>query len=127
MNVLAEVHRSLQTMGFTQLIAAFAFMGGYVAVVSDFFGDAGRARVWLLTLGGGIAFCMLTAPWMHGVLLLALFVGTVGLFTAFVALTSRLLGMSEARIESTPLPEPDVAPAPQLTRSVASSLPVEPA
>lgn len=98
MNVGDELQHSLRSMGFVQLLLLLAFVAGYAISLGRFVGPIGRQRAALIALAATIGFCFMTTPWVHGVLLMAMAVGGMGLFIAFAAAISRLLGLSQPRV-----------------------------
>lgn len=97
MSVMSELHDSLRTMGFVQLLLTQLFLASYAMALGGFNGPRGRVRAALVALLSAIAFVALSARWEHGALLVALAVGTLGLFVATVSLLSALLGVGRSK------------------------------
>lgn len=89
-----ELQHSLRAMGFVQLLLALLFVAGYALSLGGFVGATGRRRAALLALLSAIGFCVFTAPWVHGVLLIAATVGVIGVFIGVVMLLSRWFGLA---------------------------------
>jgi len=82
MSVASELHTSLRSMGFWQLLLAIVFLASYSVASSTLFGSRGRLRAGgaaLLAAGG---FTALTNPWEHGMLMVVAAIGGLGLFSA---------------------------------------------
>jgi hypothetical protein len=121
MSVASEVHLTLQSMGFVQLLLALAFLTGYAVACSALFEPAGRWRGAACSLVAGVAFVGVTQPWVHGAMLLAAAVGGMGLFSATAWLLGQTLRLPhndgplaiEAELQQPPSPHTGtVAPQP---------------
>ena len=93
MSVASELHTSLRTMGFMQLLLAVVFLACYSIACSTMFALRGRCRAGLGALLSAGAFTALMQPWMHGAMLLAGAVAGLGLFSFAVWLMSNLLNL----------------------------------
>jgi hypothetical protein len=121
MSVASEVHLTLQSMGFVQLLLALAFLTGYAVACSALFEQGGRWRGAGCALLAGAGFVAVTDPWVHGAMLLAAAVGGMGLFAAVSWLLGHTLRLPQGQeplgIEADVLPAPSahagtVAPQP---------------
>ena len=105
MSVASELHTSLRSMGFVQLLLAIVFLAGYSVACSPLFESRGRLRAGVIALLSAIGFIAFTRPWEHGVLLVVGAVAGLGLFSA----------MGWALSSALKLPEPDgIADRPML-------------
>jgi len=82
MSVASELHLTLKSMGFMQLLVAIVFLGAYSVACSTLFGSRGRTRAAGLALLSAVAFTALTQPWVHGALMVAGAIAGLGLFSA---------------------------------------------
>ena len=82
MSVASELHTSLRSMGFWQLLLAIVFLASYSLAGSTLFGVRGRVRAGGVALFAAGGFTALTNPWEHGMLLVAAAIGGLGLFSA---------------------------------------------
>ena len=82
MSVASELHTSLRSMGFWQLLLAIVFLAGYSVAGSTLFGGRGRLRAGGVALAAAGGFTALTNPWEHGMLMVAAAIGGLGLFSA---------------------------------------------
>lgn len=116
MSVASELHTSLRTMGFVQLLLAIVFLACYSIACSTLFETRGRARAGLVALLAAAGFIAFTQPWVHGALLLAGAVAGMGLFSISVWVLSTGLQLRQRKalvlVDAAPAAEP-VALAPQ--------------
>jgi hypothetical protein len=118
MSVADELHLTLRSMGFLQLLMAIVFLGAYSVACSTLFGSRGRTRAAGLALLTAVAFTALTQPWVHGALLVAGAVAGLGLFSAASWLLSAALHhpqtaaaiVEDVVLEDAPQLEPVAAP-----------------
>ena len=82
MSVASELHTSLRSMGFWQLLLAIVFLACYSVAGSTLFGGRGRLRAGGVALVAAGGFTALTNPWEHGMLMVAAAIGGLGLFSA---------------------------------------------
>jgi hypothetical protein len=133
MSVASELHLTLRSMGFMQLLIAIVFLAGYSVACSTLFGSRGRTRAAGVALIAAVAFTALTQPWVHGALMVAGAVAGLGLFSAIGWILSAALHHPQAGAavadelapEEALQPEPVAAPtasprAPQHTRIPAA-------
>jgi O-antigen/teichoic acid export membrane protein len=121
MSVASELHTSLRSMGFMQLLLAIVFLTAYSIACSTLFGGRGRARASVVALLAAVAFTALTTPWVHGVLMVTGAVAGLGVFAALAWVSSAALNVagikaleesSAAAPVSDPAAEPIAVPAP---------------
>lgn len=93
MTGIDDLHDSLQTMNFVQLLLAFTALMSYAVAQGRLVGPRGRGWAWTLAFLSAAAFCVYADAWEHGALLAALAVVAIGLFAAIVWSVSRLLGV----------------------------------
>jgi hypothetical protein len=98
--VMSELHTTLRTMGFLQLLLAFVFLTGYALALSSLTGALGRKRSGAVALLAAIAFAALTQPWVHGVLLMAFAVAGLGLFIGLAWALSRVFGLAAGAVQA---------------------------
>jgi hypothetical protein len=132
MSVASELHLTLRSMGFVQLLIAIVFLAAYSVACSTLFASRGRGRAAAVALLTAMAFTALTQPWVHGALMVAGAVAGLGLFSALGWILSTALRQpqtgtavaDEVASEDALAPEaaaPAVAPrAPQHTRIPAA-------
>jgi hypothetical protein len=137
MSVAAELHTSLKSMGFFQLLLAIVFLACYSVACSTLFESRGRARAGGVALLAAVAFTALTQPWVHGALMVAGAVAGLGLFSAIGWILSSALHVPQVKVPATdealpllaetiaePAAEPAASPsparAPQHTRIPAA-------
>jgi hypothetical protein len=94
MTVGDELQSSLRSMGFLQLLQLLVFVAAYALALGSFVESRDRKRAAGLALLMALGFCLTTTPWVHGVLLMVLLVGALGVFIGIAALVSRLLGVA---------------------------------
>ena len=97
---MSELHNTLRTMGFIQLLLAFVFLTGYALALSSLTGALGRKRAGVVALLAAVGFAAITQPWVHGVLLMVFAVAGLGLFIAIVWMLSRLFGLAAGRAQA---------------------------
>jgi hypothetical protein len=107
MTVASEVHLTLQSMGFVQLLLALAFLTSYAVACSAMFESRGRWRGALAALAAGAGFVAATDPWVHGAMLMAGAIAGMGLFSA----TAWLLGRTLRVPDAPPAPAVEAMPA----------------
>jgi hypothetical protein len=88
---MTELGDSLERMSFMQLVLLFGFVTCYVLALGGLFGSTVRMRAAVLALVQAVAFTALTAPWVHGALLVVFVVAGLGLFMMLTWLLARLL------------------------------------
>lgn len=110
MNPWMDLQHQSATLEPWQLLLLMLFVLGYTGCIGRLLEARARWRAALLAGVSGLAFCLLMAPWVLGALMLAAAVGVLGLFTALVMLTSRLLGLHRP---AAPAPLDELAPAPR--------------
>ena len=108
MNVMSELHDSLRSMGFVQLLLTQVFLASYALAISGFTGLRSRGRAGLAALLSAAAFVVLSGHWEHGALFVVLAVGGLGLFVASVTLLSALLGVGRAKAPPAPALDEDL-------------------
>jgi hypothetical protein len=96
MSVASELHLTLRSMGFMQLLIAIVFLGAYSVACSTLFGGRGRTRAAGVALLTAVAFTALTQPWVHGALMVAGAIAGLGMFSAIGWLLSAVLHQSRA-------------------------------
>jgi hypothetical protein len=111
MTVASEVHVTLQSMGFVQLLLALGFLTSYAVACSALFESLGRWRGAATALVTGVGFVTVTDPWVNGAMLLACAVGGMGLFSATTWLMARVMGLADSRAPASTDPLPPVAEA----------------
>lgn len=107
--LLDHVHSPMPTL---HLFLLFLFVGAYVMAVGRLFGARGRRRSAIVALLAGIGVCVLTTPWMVGVLIVVGCVGGVGLFILVAMGLSRLFAPSAEDVPAQPVAELEALPAP---------------
>jgi hypothetical protein len=98
MSVAAELHTSLKSMGFVQLLLAIVFLACYSVACSTLFEGRGRARAAGVALLAAVAFTALTQPWVHGALMVAGAVAGLGLFSAIGWALSSALHVPQVKL-----------------------------
>ena len=96
MSVASELHLTLKSMGFMQLLIAIVFLAAYSVACSTLFASRGRARAVAVALLTAVAFTALTQPWVHGALMVAGAIAGLGLFSAIGWVLSTALHPSRA-------------------------------
>ena len=94
MSVLGEVFNSLKAMSLLQLLLAFMACIGYALAQGALVGSRGRRYASGLAAVGAIGFAVESSQWMNAAMLLAFAVAGMGMFVAFVWITSRMLGFA---------------------------------
>jgi hypothetical protein len=112
MSVAAELHTSLKSMGFVQLLLAIVFLGCYSVACSTLFEGRGRARAAGVALLAAVAFTALTQPWVHGALMVAGAVAGLGLFSAIGWVLSSALHVPQVKVPAADEALPLTAEAP---------------
>lgn len=107
--MLNELNNSLQAMGLVQYLLVLLFLMSYPLALTQFAGDPGRSYAALLSSGSAVGFVVVTHPWEHGVLLMALAVLAMGAFAAAVWLLHALMLRLQPGMQSTVVAR--VAPA----------------
>jgi hypothetical protein len=82
--VINDVARNLDAMGPEQYLLAFGFIGSYAFALGEFIGARGRVIAAGMALLMAAAFAYLTDPWEQGVMVVALALVGMGLFTGAV-------------------------------------------
>ena len=98
MSVASEVHTSLRTMGFAQLLLAVVFLACYSVACSTLFEARGRGRAAFVALVAAVAFTVLMQPWVHGALLVAAAVAGMGVFSIAVWVMGTVLQIRQGRL-----------------------------
>ncbi len=106
MTVGEELQSSLRQMGFLQLLQLLVFVAAYPLALGSFVESRHRWRAAGLAALMALGFCVATTPWVHGVLLMALLVGALGIFIGIAAMISRLLGVAAGQRIDLPDTEP---------------------
>jgi len=88
---MSELRQSLEVMGVAQYLFAASFLGCYALAIGGFFGPRSRGPVALAALMSAVGFSLQTPNWVHGFLLTALAVISVGLFLASAWILQKLL------------------------------------
>lgn len=97
---MSELGDSLERMSFVQLALLFGFVTTYMVALGGMFGPAMRRRAGLLALLQALAFVVLTAPWVHGALLVVFVVAGLGLFVMLSWLLARMLGPRQEPVQT---------------------------
>jgi hypothetical protein len=106
MDAVNDINDTLESLGFAQLLLAFAFLMSYALALSGLLGSTGSRRAWVVTAASAIGFSVLTTPWFHGALLMALALVGLGLFIVAVWLIGALLAPArEQRARDAQTPE----------------------
>jgi glucose uptake protein GlcU len=119
MSVATELHTSLRTMDFVQMLLALGFLAAYSVTCSGLFEARGRLRAAVSALVCGIAFAAFTAPWVNGAMLLVGAIAAIGLLSGAVWAVDRALrlhagDMAAPRTIAAVSTEPSIAaPAPR--------------
>lgn len=114
--MISEVNSSLQAMGLVQYLLALLFLMSYPLALTSFAGPRGRAYAALMAAAAATGFVGFTAPWEHGVLLVAMAVLAIGAFAAAVWLLDALLARLEfaapraSRVRAGPAAAPGQVP-----------------
>lgn len=77
-----ELGSTIEAMDSAQLVAAFAFVAGYVLALGRLATPRGRRWAAAVAALAAAAFVALTRPWTHGALLVALAVVGIAVFIA---------------------------------------------
>jgi Na+/proline symporter len=88
MSVASELHTSLRTMGFVQLLLALAFLACYALASTMLLEGRGRLRAAVGAVLAAAAFVASMQPWVHGAMFIAIAVAGMGMFSAMVWLMS---------------------------------------
>ncbi len=115
---MSDLSITLNSIGFVQLVLAFAFLISYSLAIGGMFGASGRRRAALAALIAAVAFAALTQPWVHGVLLVVCAVAGLGLFITLVWALSLYFGAAGTAGAATVQP-PDVAEFAEITAAAA--------
>lgn len=91
-----EVGDTLERMSAVQLVAVLLFVTGYLLALGHLATDRGRAWAALLALVSAVVFVAFTRPWEHGVILVALASGVVGVFVALAWASNRYFERRQA-------------------------------
>jgi hypothetical protein len=97
MSVIGELRVSLDAVGVEQQVLLFLFLTSYPLALGQLLGHRGKrlARVALLLSVAG--FAALTDPWIHGLLLVVMFVAGMGVFIVSVYLVDMLPRLASTR------------------------------
>ena len=97
MTAFGELQQSMQTMGFAQLVCAFAALIGHSLAQSRLVESRLRLFALALALGGAAGFVATTRPWEHGAILLVFGLALLGLLTGLVWALSLALRLATNR------------------------------
>jgi len=86
------LQQSLAAMGFTELGLAFTALTGYALALNGALAPRTRRRAAGAAVCAAVAFCVVTDPWVYGVIFVALAVAAMGLFVGAVWAVSALCG-----------------------------------
>jgi hypothetical protein len=92
LSVIGEVRATLDTIGAEQQACVFVFLMCYPLALGRLLEGRGRRIAAEFAVASALGFMVLTDPWMHAVLLLAVGMGGLGLFIAAVFAVDRLAG-----------------------------------
>ena len=113
------LQHSLAVMGFAELGLAFVALGCYSLVLNGSLGARGRLVAMGCATFAAAVFAALTDPWVHGVILVALGVGAMGIFVALAWAFSAVCGLT-ARARAL---EPATSTADDAPQGSAAQLP----
>ena len=119
MSVASELHLTLRSMGFMQLLIAIVFLAAYSVACSTLFASRGRTRAAAVALLTAVAFTALTQPWVHGALMVAGAIAGLGLFSAIGWILSAVFHQPRAGTAVADEAVPEDALQPELTAPVA--------
>lgn len=110
-----DIATSLENMGLVQMVLAWAFVGCYALALGGMLGATGSRRAAGLAGVAALLFCVFSANWVHGALLVLFAVAGMGFFVAAAWLLARVTGwaVQPARRPLAPLPVPRAVPRPQ--------------
>ncbi|WP_124538237.1 hypothetical protein [Piscinibacter terrae] len=117
MNVMGELHASLDAMGVEQQACVLAFLVSYPLTLGALFEQRGRRMAAGVAAVSVVCFGIFTDPWFHAVLLVALAIGAIGLFIMTVYVIDRVSrhyafkGLPIEEVEFVDSDEPDAEPA----------------
>lgn len=127
MSMVGELHASLDAMGVEQQVCMFAFLVSYPLTLGALLEARGRRIAAGIAAMSVLCFAIFTDPWFHAVLLVALGIGTIGVFIVTVTIVDKLsrryafrgLAVREVEfvdsddVESVPHARPQVAGQPR--------------
>ena len=87
---MRDVTQILEAMGPEQSLLSFVFLGSYAFAMGELVEARGRRLAVATALAAALCFVALGDPWEEGVMLVALALVGMGLFTAAVWFTWRL-------------------------------------
>ena len=119
MSVASELHLTLRSMGFMQLLIAIVFLAAYSVACSTLFASRGRTRAAAVALVTAVAFTALTPPWVHGALMVAGAVAGLGLFSAIGWILSVALHQPQTSTAGADDPASEDALAPEAAAPAA--------
>ena len=129
-----EVAHTLETMTPVQLIAALAFVSGYVIAIGRLATVRWRAWGGVIAAVAAIVFVALSDPWVYGAMLVAMALGGMGVFIGMAWLGSvlahRWADQHHAAAPTAADPQPassDAAPVEPEARSLTAPAPMHPA
>src|SRR5256885_14891912 len=104
--VIVDVARNLEALRPEQYVMAFVFLGSYAFALGQLFEQRGRRVCAGLSFVSALAFIVCCDPWEQGVMLVALALVGIGLFSATAGLVwtvapwrgMRLGGSEEGRV-----------------------------
>jgi hypothetical protein len=94
--MIQALQSSLHGMGPSQYLLAFFFLASYAYALGGFLGERGRRGAAAGAAAAALGFALLTDPWEHGVLVVAVAVIAMGAFGAGAWLLWALLGWPHA-------------------------------
>ncbi|WP_325479312.1 hypothetical protein [Piscinibacter sp.] len=81
---MVDFTHNLETMGAEQYVLAFVFLGSYALALGGFVGMRGRLVAAAVALASAAGFAGFSSPWEDGVMVAAMALIGMGLFTAAV-------------------------------------------
>jgi hypothetical protein len=86
MSVIAEIHSSLDAVGFEQQVCMFVFLSSYPLVLGRLLEGRGRRIAAGMAIASATGFALFTDPWFHAVLLTIAVIACFGLLIAAVCI-----------------------------------------
>jgi nitrate reductase NapE component len=93
---MGDLSITLDDMGFTQLVFAFAFLTSYALAIGGMFDPVGRRRAALAACASAVAFAAMTTQWVNGALLVVCAIAGVGMFITLVWALHLLFGAPQS-------------------------------
>ena len=109
MNMLHDVYADLHGMSLLHLLLAFLGFSGYLFAEGQLMPARARAAAAMLAVLCAVAFVVTAPQWTTGIMLVALAIGLLGVFTAFVWALSAMLGLRRT-VEAVAAPAMDETP-----------------